>query len=468
MRRIITTAVVAIAAGAWSAAASAQTVSFQFAAPTKAMLSNFPAADVQDGQADGYRSIRITPARLPIIRKMVPQNSKMMLTFDALQPGTPLRARVDRMLAISNKGVGNVQVWLVDDTTGIPVTAGYAKRPFGGRLHVWPAGGNFLPDKATQREGLIAVGEVFAGVHEKATLIGWNGWLGIILHEFLHTQWMEPRTKWGVVNISYGLDNNHDWSEILGAQDTAFEEGLGNFFRAEHNFPQDMVNANGFFSKATTRYMFEDGSIPASWMDLRKAADSSKEIPIPAPVAAAQPGRKTYTRYCATWLKVPGKYLLFNEYTTTGFHLYFWQHANGDAAQALQMIFEMATEMRESYRTRKLSYAANHLALQLEAFAATPAGKTKQAAGTLTSSMFPLALVDLLTHFGMTEADYQLEFKRDQPPARALAQQEYWKHRDAVKKLVESDLKASPIRFPLAVASIHKYFQQANTILVKP
>ena len=101
----------------------------------------------------------------------------------------------------------------------------------------------------------------------------------------------------------------------------------------------------------------------------------------------------------------------------------------------------------------------------MEAFAATPEGQAKLRAGTLTSSMFPLALLDILTHFGMTDDEYQALMRRSGlgEESRALAQ--YWTHRAAVRRLVEADLKASPIRIQQAIAAAHTYFQQANTIL---
>jgi hypothetical protein len=46
------------------APADAQTLSFVFVGPTPAMVSNFGAANIQGGYADGYRGVRITPANL--------------------------------------------------------------------------------------------------------------------------------------------------------------------------------------------------------------------------------------------------------------------------------------------------------------------------------------------------------------------------------------------------------------------
>ncbi len=465
MRTLITGLTSAVVLCALAATAGAQTIAFQYAAPTALMVGNLPVADLRDGQADGYRSIEITPANLGVIRKIGAPS--LLRTFDAFQAGTPFRARVDRMLAISQGGVAHVQVWLVDDRTGLPANAQYRRRAGPNAVpYAWPAGGNFVSAAGKPLVGLMAVGEFWAAVHEKNPAYERTGWESILLHELLHTQFMEPGTKWGPTSIAYGLDGEHDWSEVLGSQDAAFEEGLGNFFGAVHFHPAVQLKTNAFFGRTDARYMFEDGSIPASWRDLREAADSSKEVPVPAAVAAAQPTRRTFTRYFAKWSKVPGKYLLFNEWTSLGFHLFFWQNVNGNPTDALQMIERMAGAMSQRQRTRKLSFAANNLAVQLEAYAATPAGQAKKNAGSLSSSMFPIAVLDLLTHFGMTEADYKLEFTRDQPPTQAKALAEYWKHRDAVRALVDRELQASPIGIQRAVTAVHAYFQRPDTILV--
>jgi hypothetical protein len=132
------------------------------------------------------------------------------------------------------------------------------------------------------------------------------------------------------------------------------------------------------------------------------------------------------------------------------------------------MIEEMSKLIAPELKRRDLAFASNHLALQLEAFAKTAAGQAKATAGTLTSSMYPVALVDLLTHFGMTEDAFKLEYTRANLNPRALAITEYWKHRAAIRTLVDADIKASPIRIDKAVDAIHAYFQAKARILVQP
>jgi hypothetical protein len=459
----------AIAAAA-PAAADAQTVSFVFVGPTTAMTSNFGAANVRGGYADGYRGVTVTAANLATFRKVAPAN--MQKTYDVLQPGTALRKKVDRLLALSKGNVLDVQIQLVDDHAGLTGRFTFAENPGAdGKVYVWPAAWSdplTAPKKGWQ--GIIGVGEYWAADlsnPDPKKGIGWTGWESVILHETLHTQFVGQATKWGSTTITYGLDGMHDFSEILGAQDLTFEEGLGTFYGYTHYDPQGYNETNTVFANAGDRYITEDASIPASW-ELRKFANRKVKVPIPARVKREQPSRTEYHRYYFYWKDVPGKDLLFNEWTSAGFHMYFWKHVNNDQAQALKMIEETSGWMWGELRRRYPTYAVNSLATQLEYFAATPDGQKKKAAGTLTSSMFPFALLDMITHFGMTDAEFKLEYSRNQHAELSKALTEYWNHRAAIRKLCEPHFAANPIRFKEAVAAVHTYFQQPATILTKP
>ena len=468
-RTVRLAALAALVVGTTTAPAWAQTLTFVFVGPAATLSANFPEADVKGGYGDGYRGVIITPANLATFRKLA--GDKMKATFDALQPGTPLRAKVDRMMKLSHSLVLDVQVHLVDDRTGINAadTIYVPKLNDATKLtYVWPAAWNTPvagPPKGHQ--GTIGIGETTAALHEKS-MGSWAGWESVVLHETLHTQFVGQKTKWGAITATYGMDYAHQFSEILGAQDLTFEEGLGTFYGYTHYHPQGLGATNDFFGRTDDRYLTEDASIPASWIDLRKVASSTEQRPIPQRVKDRQPDRTTYTRYKFKWMNVPGKYLLFNEWTSCAFHVYFWRYANNDPDQAFRMIDENSGWMWGELKRRYPAWAANNLALQLEKFAATPEGQAKKTAGTLTSSMFPIALLDLITHFGMTDDELQTEFKRQQAvwvgPSKALT--EYWNHRAAIKQLVDADLKASPMRFEQAVKAVNTYFQKPNTILV--
>lgn len=463
-------ALACVVSAASPAVAFAQTVSFVFVAPTAPMVANFGAGNVRGLYADGYRGVRITAANLATFRRVAPKH--LQLTYDALQPGAVLRGKVDRVMKISKGKVTDVEFQLVDDHAGLTGNYTYAHKKGDDpdtKFYVWPAAGSdpAMPP-AKGWTGTVGVGEHWAADLTATPSYGWNGWESVLLHETLHTQMVGPHTKWGSIAITYGLDEMHRFSEILGAQDLAFEEGLGTFFGYAHWDPQGYNRTNAFFSDATERYMVEDGSIPASW-DLRKLAKKTEPVKdIPADVKKNQPARTEWNRYYFFWKDVPGKDILFNEWTSTGLLVYFWKHVNNDPAQAVKMVEEMSVPMSDNLRRRYPTFAVNNLAAQLEAFAATPEGQRKRAAGTLTSSMFPIAVLDMITHFGMTDAEFQAEFRRDQHLVTSKALTEYWKHRDAIRKICDPHFTANPIRFTVAVGAVHTYLQQASTILTNP
>jgi hypothetical protein len=124
-----------------------------------------------------------------------------------------------------------------------------------------------------------------------------------------------------------------------------------------------------------------------------------------------------------------------------------------------------SSAMSQDRKKRNLAYAVNRLALQLEDFAATPAGAAAKSAGTLTSSMYPYALLDVLTHFGMSDADYKRELLTNYPDRKPKADTDYWPRRAAVKALVQADLAANPIRIEHAVQAVNDYFRDPATIL---
>jgi len=162
---------------------------------------------------------------------------------------------------------------------------------------------------------------------------------------------------------------------------------------------------------------------------------------------------------------VPGKFVLFSESTATAFHLLFWKYTNGSRDQAFDMIFNVARDVFKDRLHRFLAYSVVRLALQLEQMAATPEGAAAKTAGTLTSSLYPFALLDLLTHFGMDRATFEREIQAQNPSRLPRAYAEYWNHREAIKALVAGDLAANPMRVENAALAIHRYCQQPARIL---
>ncbi|MGH2628744.1 MAG: hypothetical protein ACRDHY_19065, partial [Anaerolineales bacterium] len=224
--------------------AGAQTVQLYYAAPTAAMVSTFGAGSVFGGVADGYRAVPVTPANSAAFQSIAPPN--VLRTYNALQPGTTLRNRMDGVLRVSG-GVVDVSIVLFDDRTGISGHSSFATSTnAAGQQYIWPAAG-VGPKQANNRyQAAIGVGEQ-ASAHIQTWPGGWLAWEGALLHESLHTQFVGEKTKWGGptgngVDIVYGGDGSHWIFELLGEQELPFEEGLGTFYGTMHNNPEGARN----------------------------------------------------------------------------------------------------------------------------------------------------------------------------------------------------------------------------------
>jgi len=438
-------------------AISAQTLQFIFVAPTTAINSGFGAAGAFTGLPPGYSGVQVTAANQAAFNTAASPN--VLRTYNQLQAGTALRNRVNQVLQISG-GKVDVTFYLVDDRTGLAGGAGFfAPATAGGVTYVWPAA-SVSPSAGGRYWGQMGLGER-ASTQIQGWPGGWMAWEGTILHESLHTQFVGEKTKWGSINIVYGGDAGHWTSELLGEQELPFEEGLGTYFGSLHNNPAGINDITTFFRRADERYDIESRSVLAGDATVWNAPHTQDERPVPATLP---PGGRYFVRHYR-WRDVPGFYLLFTESTSTAFHLFFWQRVNGSPDQAFGFINDSSRAMWQERRKRYLTYAVNRLSLQLEQFAATAQGAAAKSAGTLTSSMFPFALLDILTHYGMSESDYKADYNRKNPDRNPRAFTEYWGRRQPVRDLVQAHLNASPVRIDEAIAEAHRYFRQADTIL---
>jgi hypothetical protein len=438
----------------------AQTIKIFFVAPTADMVSNFGAANIFGGIANGYRGIEITAANLATFQGMAPPN--MLRTFTELQAGTTLRTAVDQVAQISG-GKVDLFILLVDDRTGLTASGIFATATIGGKMVVWPAA-SVSSNNCSSNDfcGVIRLGEE-ACIQIQNRPGVWLAWESTVVHESLHTQFVGESTKWGSIHITYGGDSSHWISELLGDQALPFEEGLGTYYGAVQN-PAGRTAIIDFFTRTDERYALESRSVLAGTAEIWNAPHTEVERPIPP--TARQTGRYVIRRY--KWHDVPGRYLLNSESTSTAFHVLFREYVNGNHDQAHSFILSESSAMWQTRMKRFLTYGANRLALSLEDHAATAEGQAARSAGTLTSSMFPYALLDILTHFGMSEAQYRADHDRHYPDRNPQAYTEYWNHRQAVQTLVEADLNADPIRITEAVEAAHQYFREPSRILATP
>ena len=77
----------------------------------------------------------------------------------------------------------------------------------------------------------------------------------------------------------------------------------------------------------------------------------------------------------------------------------------------------------------------HHLAIQLEDFANTEEGQSAKRSGELVSSMLPYALLDFLTHYGMSDGEFMKLCNTYKPHQRSQAFTIYMgKYRSEFKK----------------------------------
>ena len=422
---------------------------FHFIAPA-ATINSFAGHANPTGIAlpQGYDIVEITAANEAAFHAVAPE--QLRNAYRQMQPGTPLRTRLNEVYQVSS---GNVPVnyYLVDDRTGINnqrsgdfqvVTLPSSN----GRYQVWPTGNGFaLAEGGFQ--GRVRLGEHQMNFDQVTRPGGPNAIGELILHETFHTQLVGRWTKWNGY-ITYGADETHYISEILGDQEAPLNEAFGTFYGYTIN-TAGAARLEQFFTRTDNRYELEGASVAAGSPVLNSAPRIRHRI-----------GENTYYQY--RWLDVPGVFNLQNENNFTAFLYYFWLNANGSRDVTLQMLRDAANSVwsLEDTLKRYPTYMVNRIALRMEDYNSN-GGRTD---ATKTSSMFPFALLDLVMHFGFTERQYRADYDRNYPDRHPRAYTEYFAHRDAIRQLVLADLNASPIRFTEAVRKIKEYCMQPNTI----
>ncbi|HEX5112257.1 MAG TPA: hypothetical protein VFV79_05390 [Saprospiraceae bacterium] len=424
------------------------TIQFFFIAPTASITSNFGAQPATTLTPAGYSIVEITAANSAKFSSVAPPRIKYV--YDQLQAGRPLRQKVDKVLKISGNTI-SLNYYLMDDrngfnagSTGIFLAVPFASdEGYDGKKHVWPTGGS---------GGRIRLGEYQMENDQSHRAGGVAAIDELVLHETTHTQFTGSWSKWDGY-ITYGADESHYGNELQGDREAAFNEGIATFYGFTLN-AAGITELNNFHGKTDDRYFVEAQSVLAGEKDLYSITGRK----------AAKVRNANVFRY--TWLQLPGFYIPFSERTSTAYFTYFWQNVNGNKDEAFDMIVNASNAMYSDRKKRFLDYTANRLALLMEAYAITPAGQAAKTNGTLTSSLFPFALFDLLTHFGMTETEFKEDYERKIPDKNPKAYTSYWAHRTAIKNLVQADLAANPIRFTDAVKKIHDYCRQPANIII--
>jgi hypothetical protein len=452
--------------GSWNQGQS-QNLVFYFVAPHNVISANFTGALDSTWCPIGYSRVRITSANVARFNTAAPDKIKYVYT--QLQPGTTLRTNINLVMRNSQGAVNTVHYWLVDDRTGFPVTTAnpggwFMVYPETGTRYVWPAAGNYM--SGGNRVGIVGFGERQLVSDQSQRTGGMSAVDEVVLHETSHTQFISA-SKWEAVGgnaITYGADGMHYFNsaELLADQEGALNEGLATFYGYVMNDAAwqeqlDVLKSTG------QRYFVEGRSFLAGQRELYTVPDRVRDVLS----HRRDDGTLVTQRYANgdeiviftyRWHSVPGFYVLFAENTSTAFFSIFRNYTYRNKDTAMAMITTSSQAMSPERRKRFLTYACNRLALRMEAYNASAIGR---ADASRISSIFPFAVLDLLTHFGMTDAEYQADYRRNYADRDPRAYTEYFTRRAAIRTLVQADLGASPIRFNEALQKIVDYCRQA-------
>lgn len=440
-----------------------QTVRIFFVAPTATINASFPGAGSTTDMPTGYSSVQLTAANEATFQAM--PLPRLKYVYGVLQTGTPVTNLRDKVFNNSDRTV-DVDYFLTDDRTAFTDRSGKLFiRPDendGNKLYIWPAANS--RDQGNGRSiGWIGLGEHQLNANQARPPVG--GLLAmdeVVLHETSHTQWTGAASKWPATSsgfIAYGADGAHYVTELLGDQPLPLNEGLGTFYGYTVNRP----GMNNLYAHlAADNYFVENRSVLAG-----------------DPILNAIPSRTRFdvkdshgnpilvngipvVFWLYPWKDIPGFYLLFSENTSTAFYSLYWDNAYNNKDTAFAFIGFSAHAMRNNQLTRYLTYSVNRIALKMEDYNATAAG---QADASRTSSMLPFAILDLVTHFSMSDADYKADYDRNYPDRQPRAYTEYFtNHRNALRTLVQADLAANPVNLLAAMAKIKTYCQAPATI----
>lgn len=482
-------------------------------APTDTITTYFASssayifADSCNSNPTGYSYVLLDSVTAVTFRRIAPSGLKT--TYDSLtNTSSVLRREMRKINALSNGLIRRTDILMYDDRTGLPAANRCPCSDVINNLRVvWPCADN-VRVSAGEYTGFVFLGEIAASFIINNYPGRYWEWYETILHEFTHTQFAREyvndisvvQNKWGPrgVSISYGGDNSHWLEELLADQQMPFEEGIASFWALDRN-QAGKDSLISFLNNSGYRFYLGSHSFLSGVPEMWNAPHHVQAtVPVPDPDASGQRvvqipfnggirrvalvaphihtgGVYQLRRY--KWLDIPGHFVFYNERMAQGFALMYHEFAFNTRTAAYNRIYEAVRAMTPpNQRLRYPAFFANHLANSMESYARTPDGKKEESDGTLTSSMFVYALYDIITHFEISEADLQREFRINfhtyLPTPKPLAFDNYWAHREAVKQLACPYLGGNnclpgtgTIDIRRAVEVVRDYFRDSSRIL---
>ena len=435
-------------------------INFEYAAPIETIKKHFGAGMIEDTLHDGIVTVRLDDHYYPLLKKIAPKElSRIYYRYNLdenrhkakLSILRTTKQSLDDLLKITGSRVA-LTIVLIDDSKGLPkdeysfltTRADWDD----GKRYVWPSTGNSSDDDGTgYYSSWIYLGAKWAkefGESKHSLALGYGG-------PERHMYALEDATIVGLaaksifiydpsnfvalneVATGYERKDGSFVEELWPSKKNASLEGIAKYYRMASEFGSDMNDAeyalsaqiSQFFRDPGYRYMIQETSILAGLKKLKQAEHRERDL-------IGVKGMEY------RWKDVPGYYLLFSENTTYGLLHAFYMQAYSTPDFSYEVINKAMPKLWETKNHRDPMVLVNELAIQMEINAANGVEKRalENGNGTVCSSMYPFYLIDMLTHFGMSESQFKNTYNEHNKGPKPIAFNEYWKHRDALKAMV--------------------------------
>ncbi len=462
--------------------ASGQQVRFAFVAPEEKLGDRLGQESYESRDfPDGFRGVWITPGNEKAFLALAPPN--LARTFREMQPGQTLRRWVDEVLAITGGSV-DVDYHLVDDRTSLTVDRDpgiYVTDRLSGNLAVWPA--TWTWPKGARHRALVTLGERASG-HIQKEPGQWLAWQGAIVHETAHTLFVHARPRAPILTAHYAgyprdPEDPSKWGliELWDDPDTAFEMAVCKWFGRKNN-PAALDAVETYFERRDVRYVVAEGSTLAA--SIAGALKHASKTVVRGPGMLGPHRLLTPSKNFGPFLIHSDD--LWYQFLDCMKRYTFTPKRPKMGDWIIQQILEEVRKAREkrgttvfSPRQQDLASAIHVAAKELEELA-WPNGGADRAALGATSSIFPLAIVDLLTWFRYGRQEFLPLIVPRGNIQLPLAYERYWQFRAKVKELARPAGPTSGIGgfflfsrtrswFLKAVKQIRAYCLTGDTIL---
>ncbi len=409
---------------------------------------------------DGFSAVYLTAQNLTTFNTIAPPNIKKV--YSAINDKKSLlRQSLDRLTKISGKTIKTIEIRMINDSKGLSNTGDYlfcrSFDPDQGISFAWPCASN-----QNNSLGYVMFGEIAAGDSD---------FEAIILHEVSHTQTLYEKdgfnSKFGCTNgvlISYGGDKGHYKNELQGGQQAAMDEALGNYWAGVYDPSMltktvDAFNGNqpfllGSHSTLTgtpDMWNAQHEVLVSTTVPMKKAGEAFPTILADGYVLqlitpVLKPGQSGYEARLYKFLDIPKDYIYYSEKTVELYLAMYENYAYQNQDTAMNKIIAFAKYYAVSTKFQRHRYPENmsmFFASSMEKYYKTMRLDPTMKSEKFVSSIFPLALYDLLMHFGLNETELSKKLETTTYDisgvpkiVRPRAADIYLKHRTEIKSLL--------------------------------